>query len=591
MKAKIAINKSLNLLGNADLLSKRELGASVLKLWTRQFGYFSLFAGAASIFAAEPREVWARDVSGSNLPPRIAKKAKIVAELNANCSKPELLRRQSEYRLPGQKASFDMVAVLAGNDTCPGRAIPAGNYTAAAPYTDTGDTTGANDSVSNQGCFYSYYGYSNAPGPDHIYSFTLTARGANPQIQVSTTSATYNPAIYILNGLTDARCPAGTGNRANNCLTYSYQAGNAGTEFVNASGMNQLPLNVPLHLFVDSYFFSGPQSAGPYTIRIQDVTIADNPIPPANDAPFDMNGDGRSDFVIARNTGGGPSGQMTWFTRTSNDTFPSPFDWGLATDKLVPADFDADGRDDFAVWRPGAQGKFYIIQSLSQTLRIEDLGQTGDDPSVVADYTGDGIDDLAIYRDGATPGAQSYWFYRSIGSPLFTTVAWGEHGDRPAPGNYRRRYAEFNGDPFADFAVQRSDGANGRFYIKYNEWIEIPFESIVFGSANDTITPGDYDGDDYTDIAVVRPGADGILVWDFEPSGTSGISVARHFWGVAATDVITQGDYDGDGTTELSVWRPGSPGTFFQASLVTRQISTKSWGQTGDYPVANYNTR
>ncbi len=581
MKAKIVDSMRLNILSSGDLSPTQQIVAALLKKWRQKLGYFSIFAGAASVFAAQPRDVWAREVNGNDLPPRIAKKAKIVAELNANCTKPELLRRQSEYRLPHQKGSFDMVAVLAGNDTCPGRAVPAGTYTAAAPYTDSGDTTGANDTVSCSSCFYCYYG--GTVGPDQIYSFTLTARGANPQIQVSTTSGTYNPLIYVLNGLTGGRCQTGTGNYASNCMTASSFVGAGGTETINSQQMNELPLNVPLHFFVDSYF-NNVNGSGPYTIRIQDVTIANNPLPPANNSPMDMNGDGGSDFIVARNTGGGASGQMTWHARASNDSFPTPSDWGIASDKFLMADFDADGKDDLAVWRPGAQGRFYIVRSLTQTMHIEDFGQTGDDPSVVADYTGDGIDDLAVYRDGATPGAQSFWFYRSIGSPDFTTIAWGQHGDKPAPGDY-------DGQGRADFVVRRAEGANGRFYIRSAEWFaESLGTTMLFGLANDMVVPGDYDGDGNTDIAVVRAGADGILVWDFEPSGTPGITVVRNFWGVAATDIITQGDYDGDGKTELSVWRPGSPGTFFQKDSTTGQMSAKSWGETGDTPIAKYNT-
>ncbi len=561
----------------SDILRSRQIqDAETAASWLSRLGYFSLFAGAASLFAANPHEVWARYAAA--VPPRITKKAKIVAEMNA-CSKPELLRRQSEYRLPHQKNSFDMMAVLAGSDNCPGLPIPAGTYTAAAPYTDTGNTTGANNTVSSQGCFYYYY-YANAGGPDNIYSFTLTARGANPRIEVSTSSGSYNTEVYILNALTGERCPVGTNNYASNCMTASDAVGVGGTETISTQEMNDLPINVPLHLFIDSASFSSANNSGPYTIRVQDVTIADSVFPPDNDAPLDMNGDGKSDFVVARNTGGGASGQMTWFTRTSNDAFPVPMDWGIAGDKAVPADFDGDGRDDFAIWRPGAQGRFYIVRSLNQTMHIEDFGQTGDDPTVVADYTGDGIDDLAVYRPGATPGAQSFWYYRPIGAPPgYTTIAWGQHGDTPAPGTYD--------GVVADFVVRRAEGANGRFYIRLSHNV---FSSIFFGMGDDIVAPGDYDGDGNTDIAVVRAGADGILVWDFEPGATPGITVVRNFWGVAATDIITQGDYDGDGKTEFSVWRPGSPGTFFQKSL-TGQVDIKSWGQTGDLPVANYNAR
>jgi len=80
-----------------------------------------------------------------------------------------------------------MLTAFGGNDDCLGRIIPAGTYTAAAPYTESGDTTGANDTVTGLGYYY-YYSFD-ASGPDHVYTFTLTGRGATPQIQVSTTSA------------------------------------------------------------------------------------------------------------------------------------------------------------------------------------------------------------------------------------------------------------------------------------------------------------------------------------------------------------------------------------------------------------------
>ena len=304
-------------------------------------------------------------------------------------------------------------------------------------------------------------------------------------------------------------------------------------------------------------------------------------MPPANDAPVDINGDGKSDFVVIRNTGGGTGGQATWL-KSFQDGFPtSPTDWGIASDQFIPGDFDGDGKDDFAVFRPGTTGRFYIVQSTNATMRVEDFGTTGDDASVVGDYNGDNEDDIAVYRAGATPGAQSFWYYRPRANPLFTTVEWGQNGDFPAPGDY-------DGDGKYDFVIQRADsnGVNGRFFKRMSTGAQ---SSELFGLKFDTVVPGDYDDDGKTDIAVVRDDA-GFLRWDFEPSGTAGTTVVSDVWGVSATDIITQGDYDGDGKTDYSVWRPGSPaGTFYQMTVGTRFITTRPWGATGDYPVANYN--
>ncbi|MCA1603477.1 MAG: DUF4214 domain-containing protein, partial [Acidobacteria bacterium] len=204
--------------------------------------------------------------------------ARLLERLNNSCSNPELLKRQSEFLLPHQKGSFDLLTTLGGNDDCPGRIIPGGNYTAAAPYINSGDTTGANNTVTRVGWegFYCYFYSYNVPGPDHVYSFTLTGRGANPQIQIFRTSGTYEPVAYILNSRSGG---CSTGNER--CSLVGVSGSTPGvTATIPSQQMNFLPLNVPLHLFVDSAR-NDASGSGPYTVRIQDVTIA----PAAIDSP------------------------------------------------------------------------------------------------------------------------------------------------------------------------------------------------------------------------------------------------------------------------------------------------------------------
>src|SRR5207247_1221905 len=75
--------------------------------------------------------------------------------------------------------------------------------------------------------------------------------GPNPQIQVSTTSGTYRPQIYIVqDGYPGGACPAGTGKTVYADLLRSVSAN--GTATFDSGPMHYLPLNVPLHLFVDS---------------------------------------------------------------------------------------------------------------------------------------------------------------------------------------------------------------------------------------------------------------------------------------------------------------------------------------------------
>ena len=303
----------------------------------------------------------------------------------------------------------------------------------------------------------------------------------------------------------------------------------------------------------------------------------------ATDAPVDMNGDSKTDFVVVRNTGGGAGGQVTWITNINGTSTSTGVAWGISTDFFVPEDFDGDGKDDYAVWRPGVQGVFYILQSQTNTVRIDSFGQTGDDPSVVADYDGDGRADPAVYRAGATPGAQSTWFYRASGPSnpsggTITFVPWGQNGDFPAPGDY-------DGDAKNDFAVQRNiGGGQGGFFIRLASGAIQPV--VAFGTSTDVVVPGDYDGDAKTDIAIARA-VSGSIQWWVRASSNGGVSAAT--WGLAASDFPAQGDYNGDGRTDFAIWRTGSQGAFWALVSGSGAVIASPWGQTGDYPVANYN--
>lgn len=252
-----------------DGSSNRESLAALLKRWRQKLGFFSIFAAIPAMLVSHVQRTRADDAKKPE-PSHTGQRARSVEKLNLNCSNTSLLKRQSEYRLPQQKPNFDFVIQAAGRDNCPGRPIPGGTYTAAAPFTDSGDTTGATDTVTALGGYYYYYNYD-ARGPDHVYSFTLTGIGSNPQIKVSRTSGSYRPLIYILQGGFPGGCPPGAGNLVWNWQMASWDTD--GTAIVNSERMRFLPLNVPLHLFVDS---PGNDAAGsgPYTVQMQDVTVA-----------------------------------------------------------------------------------------------------------------------------------------------------------------------------------------------------------------------------------------------------------------------------------------------------------------------------
>ncbi len=307
------------------------------------------------------------------------------------------------------------------------------------------------------------------------------------------------------------------------------------------------------------------------TVTAANLTV--NPTAPvvAGDAPVDFNGDGKTDYVVVRNIGGG-GGQLRWFCSINGTAGIIGKDWGLDGDFIITEDFDNDDIDDIAIWRPGAPAvaAFYILQSATLTARIEQFGQTGDDPTVVDDYNNDGSADLAVYRQGVSAGLQSTWFYRTTPNGPVTFSPWGRFGDFPMPGDQ-------DGDGSADFAIQRGSDFWRNMTTAGND-------VITFGFSTDLVVPGDYDGDGKIDIAVTRTSG-GNLLWFYRRS-TDGVIVGPITFGLD-TDIQVHGDYDGDGKVEPAIWRDG---VFWSLNSSNGAVQIFHLGSAGDFPVAFFNT-
>jgi hypothetical protein len=332
--------------------------------------------------------------------------------------------------------------------------------------------------------------------------------------------------------------------------------------------------------------------------------------------PADYDGDGKVDLAVRR------AGTATFFYVSSDSGNLVMFGFGgRSTDipvlgawlsqqslitppvaKAVKGDVDGDGRADYLIWRPANQG-YYGKSSDSELLVVNTvIGARDNGVPLVGDVDGDGQSDVVVwqpetglweiaYADGdmgqfflgvtgdypfledadgdgkddpiiRRPDTASWHYLASSNGHEETSVVFGNRStDIPVLGYY-------DDDNQVDFAVKR--GAT--WYIRRSS--DGVMETRSLGPRiDDVAVPADYDGDGLTDVAIWRP-SNGTWYIDYSSTGERYSSI----FGKQPTDIPTPADYDGDGKADLAVRRPVNY-TFYYLGSDTGSVSSLGVGR------------
>ncbi len=120
-------------------------------------------------------------------------------------------------------------------------------------------------------------------------------------------------------------------------------------------------------------------------------------------APADYDGDSRADIAVWRPEGNGDPDRSYYYILQSSDSSFRAVQFGQAGDRPVAGDWDGDGKDDVGVYRDGStpaeQSYFYHRPSGDPGIDFRGFAWgSGEDRPVVGDWDGDGRDDPAVFR-------------------------------------------------------------------------------------------------------------------------------------------------------------------------------------------------
>ncbi len=281
--------------------------------------------------------------------------------------------------------------------------------------------------------------------------------------------------------------------------------------------------------------------------------------PPINDsvgnyplgvAVGDFNGDGKLDMAVA-NSG---SNSVSILLGTGTGTFGPATNYGVGSSPygVTVGDFNGDGNLDVAVTDYSGNAVSVLLGTGTGTFGAATNYPVGFFPFGIAvgDFNGDGKLDLAV----TNLDSDSLSILLGTGTGTFGTATNYGVGHQPSG----IVVGDFNGDGKLDVAVANQQGGVGNngsvsVLLGNGDGTFGTTTNYSAGSAPNSITAGDFNGDGNLDLAVTSSTGNNNVVSVILGSGTGTFGAATQYPGGNTPLFITTGDFNGDGKLDVAL--------------------------------------